>query len=68
MRVQMQKNYVHIIILNKIDFRKRGLDSMGIGLKNVDIMMRAMNGKLYYKQIENRYITELIFPTKHENL
>lgn len=68
MRVQMQKNYVHIIILNKIDFRKRGLDSMGIGLKNVDIMMRAMNGKLYYKQIENRYITELIFPTKNENL
>ena len=41
---------------------------MGIGLKNVDIMMRAMNGKLYYKQIENRYITELIFPTKNENL
>ena len=37
-----------IEIMNNISLQKKLLDSAGIGLKNVDMMMKHMGGKMEY--------------------
>ena len=58
----MYKNEIcGIEIMNNISLQKKLLDSAGIGLKNVDMMMKRMGGKMEYTDDGNIFRLVLWF-------
>lgn len=62
LKVQSENNFIHIIIQNRVGIQQRTSGSIGIGLKNIDMMMKTMNGKFCHKHLGQTYTIWLSFP------
>ena len=57
------KNIFEICISNTVCKEKSLLESTGLGLKNVELLMRRMHGRAIYETKENCFYVKLRFPS-----
>lgn len=62
METVYSKNIFEICISNTVCKEKSLLESTGLGLKNVELLMRRMHGRAIYETKENFFIVKLRFP------
>lgn len=62
MEIKYKQKVIEIKISNAICEEKKLLDSAGIGLKNVELMMKRMNGFMTYADDNGMFTVKLHFP------
>ena len=62
METVYSKNIFEICISNTVCKEKSLLESTGLGLKNVELLMRRMHGRAIYEIKENCFYVKLRFP------
>lgn len=62
METVYSKNIFEICISNTVCKEKSLLESTGLGLKNVELLMRRMHGRAIYETKEYCYYVKLRFP------
>lgn len=66
MRVVYSSDCFEVQLINGICKEKTLLESAGIGLKSVDMMMSRMNGSMNYSKENGMFSVRLVFPICHQ--
>ena len=62
METVYSKNIFEICISNTVCKEKSLLESTGLGLKNVELLMRRMHGRAIYETKENSFLCKIAIP------